>query len=41
MESKDEHCANGNEGDEAKANAVEAATDVDDAEDGEEVDDII
>ena len=41
VESKDEHCSNGNDGDEAKVNPVEAATEVDNTKDREEVDNII
>lgn len=41
MKTKDEHGADGNEGDEAKSNSVEAATEVDNSKDREEVDDII
>ena len=41
MKSKDEHGANGNEGDDAKTNIVETATEVDDTKDREEVNDII
>lgn len=41
MESKDEHGADGNEGDEAKMNVVEAATEVDNTKDREEVNNII
>ena len=41
MESKDEHGADGYQGNKSKANPVEAATDVDNTKDREEVDDII
>lgn len=41
VETENKHSANGDEGNESKADVVETATEVDEAEDGEEVDNVI